>query len=187
MSGSPEGSRPEPIPGQAEATLAAFKRADAAIDWKGGRIHAYYISSQIGDLTMRLVPQDAFETHRGIVEGHGEFEIGMIRIYSTDRSLLRDWLILPDGDIWTCGVNRAHPDLLELDTLKHPTTKELIRDRGMLMDAVAVKAGLFIDPKTGEYKTEPIIINSRGNTLEDSGFDSDENRTARQALTTHLV
>lgn len=156
MSELPEWGTPEPISVKTETPFDAVNKANAAIDRQGARILAYYISSQIGNLAGKIVPLDAFETHKGISEEHGEFEIGMVRVYSTNRSLLRDWVILPDGNIWTCGVNEQNPDLLELDTLERPTDKELIKDRTMLMDAVAAKAGVFINPKTGEYRPKEV-------------------------------
>lgn len=178
MSGSPELSRSE-AQLSAESTLKAFRRAETVIDTKGARIHAYYISAQIGDLVENYVPIEALEIHTGTVEGHGEFDLLMIRGFSTNRSLLRDWIILPNGQIWTCGVNQANPDLLELDTLELPTNEELVQDRKMLMDTIVPKTGLVIDPKTGEYK--------KPETFELAEGDSDEGIETRQLAGTGTV
>lgn len=137
---------------KSETPLEAYKKAIYTIDRQGATIHGYYISNQLGNFVEKNVVIDSFDTHRGIVDGHGEFEVLMIRVYAVNRSLLRDWIILPDGDIWTCGVNRDNPNVLEFDTIERPTSEELIRDQEHLMFAAAIKAGLVWDDDAKEFK-----------------------------------
>lgn len=153
------------LSGKSETPLEAYKKTLHEIDRQGAKIHSYYISNQLGNFVERNVAIDSFDTHRGVVDEHGEFELLMIRVHVVNRSLVRDWIILPDGDIWTCGVNRDNPNVLEFDTIECPTSEELIRDQEYLMPVAAIKAGLVWDDDAKEFK-QPAVDEQEEATKE---------------------
>ena len=134
-------------------TVGLFERAASKIQ-KGADFHASSISAEMYKLAGGL-KLDNFDVHIGTSREHGKFGLLALRVHSS-KSLKHDWIILPDGRIFTAESEESRPILIDLDTFEHPDSRELVEDEDRIINALAFKAGLLRDKKTGNFveKTE---------------------------------
>jgi len=78
---------------------------------------------------------------KGISKEHGEFDLLALRIPHVEGGLMEDWIIFPDGEMYTARVTQSNPDVVDLDTFEIPTDDQLINGRNELLSNLSIRFG----------------------------------------------
>jgi hypothetical protein len=136
--------------GTASKELVANPTISAAME-RLGRFeadHARRITDEVRKLASRVEreafsPQLAASAKIETIDGKPRravdaiFEIPLLRINRVGDLLSRNWVIFPNGALNTCDSFLLSPDYLDISTLAHPRSKDVISDQGRIIEAVS--------------------------------------------------